>query len=279
MRTRMRHGDRGMDTVRNRACRSSGRIGPHMDRETGASAANGNGNGTATPTRCRAALADGGRASRPGCGPALAGDASLRPARRRGRRAVAAIPPPTSTSATRTTSASRCRGLWLLASLYFRGEVRGLGNIPEEGGVLLVGNHSGGNLTPDTGVFTLAFCSYFGVERALLPARPQPRAVHAGAVASCASTGRSPPRTRTPARRSHPAPRCSSTRAATTRSTARSGSATASTSTAARASSGSRSTRTCRSSRSSPSAGRRRRSSSRAARASRSCCASTRRSA
>ena len=31
--------------------------------------------------------------------------------------------------------------------------------------MLLVGNHSGGNLTPDTGVFTLAFCTYFGVER------------------------------------------------------------------------------------------------------------------
>ena len=56
--------------------------------------------------------------------------------------------------------------LWLAASLYFRGEVRGLGNIPEEGGVLLVGNHSGGNLTPDTTVFTLAFGAYFGVERA-----------------------------------------------------------------------------------------------------------------
>jgi 1-acyl-sn-glycerol-3-phosphate acyltransferase len=55
--------------------------------------------------------------------------------------------------------------LWLLCSLYFRAEVRGLGNIPEEGGVLMVGNHSGGNLTPDTGVFTLAFSSYFGVER------------------------------------------------------------------------------------------------------------------
>ena len=55
--------------------------------------------------------------------------------------------------------------LWLLASMYFRAEVRGLGNIPEQGGVLMVGNHSGGNLTPDTGVFTLAFCSYFGVER------------------------------------------------------------------------------------------------------------------
>ncbi len=55
--------------------------------------------------------------------------------------------------------------LWLLSSLYFRGEVRGLGNIPAEGPVLLVGNHSGGNLTPDTSVFTLAFTTYFGVER------------------------------------------------------------------------------------------------------------------
>jgi 1-acyl-sn-glycerol-3-phosphate acyltransferase len=55
--------------------------------------------------------------------------------------------------------------LWMLASLYYRGEVRGLERIPEEGPVLLVGNHSGGNLTPDTGVFTLAFNTYFGVER------------------------------------------------------------------------------------------------------------------
>jgi 1-acyl-sn-glycerol-3-phosphate acyltransferase len=55
--------------------------------------------------------------------------------------------------------------MWLLASLYFRGEVRGLGNIPDEGPVLMVGNHSGGNLTPDTTVFSLAFHAYFGVER------------------------------------------------------------------------------------------------------------------
>jgi 1-acyl-sn-glycerol-3-phosphate acyltransferase len=55
--------------------------------------------------------------------------------------------------------------LWLLASIWFRGEVRGLGNIPDSGPVLLVGNHSGGNLTPDTSVFTLAFSTYFGVER------------------------------------------------------------------------------------------------------------------
>jgi 1-acyl-sn-glycerol-3-phosphate acyltransferase len=56
--------------------------------------------------------------------------------------------------------------MWLFASIWFRGEVRGLGNVPDSGPVLLVGNHSGGNMTPDTTVFTLAFNTYFGVERA-----------------------------------------------------------------------------------------------------------------
>jgi 1-acyl-sn-glycerol-3-phosphate acyltransferase len=56
-------------------------------------------------------------------------------------------------------------GLWMLATLWFRAEVRGLENIPADGPVLLVGNHSGGNMTPDTTVFTLAFNTYFGVER------------------------------------------------------------------------------------------------------------------
>jgi len=56
-------------------------------------------------------------------------------------------------------------GTWLVASLYFRADVRGLDRIPPEGSVLLVGNHSGGKVPPDTFVFTLAFCSYFGVER------------------------------------------------------------------------------------------------------------------
>jgi 1-acyl-sn-glycerol-3-phosphate acyltransferase len=56
-------------------------------------------------------------------------------------------------------------GLWLLASLYFRAEVRGMRHVPPEGPVLLVGNHSGGNVIPDTFVFTLAFTTYFGVER------------------------------------------------------------------------------------------------------------------
>jgi 1-acyl-sn-glycerol-3-phosphate acyltransferase len=55
--------------------------------------------------------------------------------------------------------------MWLLASIWFRGEVRGLGNIPDSGPVLLVGNHSGGNMTPDTILFTLAFSTFFGVER------------------------------------------------------------------------------------------------------------------
>jgi 1-acyl-sn-glycerol-3-phosphate acyltransferase len=55
--------------------------------------------------------------------------------------------------------------LWLAATLWYRGEVRGLGNVPDSGPVLLVGNHSGGNMTPDTVVFTLAFSTYFGVER------------------------------------------------------------------------------------------------------------------
>jgi 1-acyl-sn-glycerol-3-phosphate acyltransferase len=56
-------------------------------------------------------------------------------------------------------------GLWMLASLYFRAEVRGLHHIPKEGPVLLVGNHSGGMMAPDLFVFVLAFSTHFGVER------------------------------------------------------------------------------------------------------------------
>src|SRR5919109_3485866 len=55
--------------------------------------------------------------------------------------------------------------VWLLSSIWFRGEVRNLGNVPEDRPVLMVGNHSGGNMTPDTILFTLAFSTYFGVER------------------------------------------------------------------------------------------------------------------
>src|SRR3954454_23182838 len=55
--------------------------------------------------------------------------------------------------------------LWLLSSFWFRGEVRNLGNVPEEGPVLMVGNHSGGNMTPASFVSPLAFSTNFGFER------------------------------------------------------------------------------------------------------------------
>jgi 1-acyl-sn-glycerol-3-phosphate acyltransferase len=55
--------------------------------------------------------------------------------------------------------------LWMLSSVYLRAEVRGMENIPEDDPVLLVGNHSGGNMIVDTFAFTLAFETHFGVER------------------------------------------------------------------------------------------------------------------
>ena len=54
---------------------------------------------------------------------------------------------------------------WLFATLWYRAEVRNLANVPEKGPVLLVGNHTGGNMSPETIYFTLAFYTYFGVER------------------------------------------------------------------------------------------------------------------
>jgi 1-acyl-sn-glycerol-3-phosphate acyltransferase len=55
-------------------------------------------------------------------------------------------------------------GMWLFSTLYFRAEVTGFDRVPD-GPVLFVGNHSGGNMTPDSMVFMLAFNTYFGVER------------------------------------------------------------------------------------------------------------------
>jgi 1-acyl-sn-glycerol-3-phosphate acyltransferase len=52
-----------------------------------------------------------------------------------------------------------------LVAHYFRADVRGLEKVPEAGSVLLVGNHSGGNVPPDTFLLTLAFLSRFGVDR------------------------------------------------------------------------------------------------------------------
>src|SRR5436305_188538 len=48
---------------------------------------------------------------------------------------------------------------------YFRGEVRGLDNLPSRGPVLLVGNHSGGTLIADTFVFAGEFYAHFGPNR------------------------------------------------------------------------------------------------------------------
>jgi 1-acyl-sn-glycerol-3-phosphate acyltransferase len=55
--------------------------------------------------------------------------------------------------------------MWMMSSLYLRAEVRGMESIPDDGPVLLVGNHSGGNMIVDTFAFTLAFETHFGVER------------------------------------------------------------------------------------------------------------------
>ncbi|MDG3011327.1 acyltransferase family protein [Rhodococcus sp. D2-41] len=52
---------------------------------------------------------------------------------------------------------------WLAARLYFRAEVHGFENVPDEP-VLFVGNHSGGANVPDTYVFILAYHTYFTVE-------------------------------------------------------------------------------------------------------------------
>jgi len=55
-------------------------------------------------------------------------------------------------------------GMKAISDVYFRGEVRGLENIPD-GPVLLVGNHSGGTLIADTFVFAAAFYGHFGPVR------------------------------------------------------------------------------------------------------------------
>jgi 1-acyl-sn-glycerol-3-phosphate acyltransferase len=54
---------------------------------------------------------------------------------------------------------------WLWATLWYRAEVRNMGNVPEHGPVLLVGNHTGGNMSPEVVVLPMAFSTYFGVER------------------------------------------------------------------------------------------------------------------
>jgi 1-acyl-sn-glycerol-3-phosphate acyltransferase len=55
--------------------------------------------------------------------------------------------------------------LRLWSKFYFRADVRGLENIPAEGPVLLVGNHSGGLVIADTFVFSQHFYDHFGTGR------------------------------------------------------------------------------------------------------------------
>jgi 1-acyl-sn-glycerol-3-phosphate acyltransferase len=56
--------------------------------------------------------------------------------------------------------------LWrAVLGTYFRGEVRGLENIPDAGPSLLVGNHSGGTMIADTFVLASAFYARFGPDR------------------------------------------------------------------------------------------------------------------
>jgi 1-acyl-sn-glycerol-3-phosphate acyltransferase len=51
---------------------------------------------------------------------------------------------------------------------YFDAEVRDLDRIPEQGAALLVGNHSGGGLTPDTSAVFAAWYAQRGIERPLI---------------------------------------------------------------------------------------------------------------
>jgi 1-acyl-sn-glycerol-3-phosphate acyltransferase len=55
--------------------------------------------------------------------------------------------------------------MWLLASAWFRPDIRGLERVPREGPVLVVGNHTGGASSPEILISQLAFSAYFGVER------------------------------------------------------------------------------------------------------------------
>jgi 1-acyl-sn-glycerol-3-phosphate acyltransferase len=56
-------------------------------------------------------------------------------------------------------------GLWVLATTWYRPEIRGLERVPRTGPLLIVGNHTGGATAPETFISQLAFSLYFGVER------------------------------------------------------------------------------------------------------------------
>lgn len=54
--------------------------------------------------------------------------------------------------------------LELMYRYWFRVEARGFGNIPRDGAVLLIGNHNGGLLTPDTAMTAQAWYQHRGPE-------------------------------------------------------------------------------------------------------------------
>lgn len=62
--------------------------------------------------------------------------------------------------------ASIIPALGKIMRLYFRSEVRGMDRMPEEGGALIVSNHSGGLMAMDVPIIAAAFVAEFG------PARP-----------------------------------------------------------------------------------------------------------
>ena len=57
--------------------------------------------------------------------------------------------------------------LRLVMKKYFRSDVRDIGRVPEEGGVLIVSNHSGGLMPMDVPIVAVAFDEHFGADRAI----------------------------------------------------------------------------------------------------------------
>jgi 1-acyl-sn-glycerol-3-phosphate acyltransferase len=54
---------------------------------------------------------------------------------------------------------------WMFVTAWFRPDIRGLDNVPGDGPVLIVGNHTGGASSPEVHISQLAISTYFGVER------------------------------------------------------------------------------------------------------------------
>ena len=139
--------------------------------------------------------------------------------------------------------------LRLSSKLYFRADVRGLENIPPEGPVLLVGNHSGGTWIADTFVFSQSFYDHFGAERRFHQLAHDLVFKVPGLRALVERYGTVPASPENMARALRAMRRCSCTPAATTRRSGRAGNRTRSTSRSAPGSSSSRSSTRSRSSR------------------------------